>query len=263
MSPNAYRYPSERIILMITLLLIFILLTLVAGPTICLLPLMVGGMILLGYWINQNHHQSLMQNARAVTPTDTPELSRLVQQCSSRLAPGAVEVYVVSSRARNAYTFGFSSPRVVVLFSSLFRVMDEAELRFIIGHEMGHVVLGHTWLNTLLGGMAGVPLPFGAAILLIVAFRWWNRACEYSADRAGLIACGSLQKATSALVKLVADNVQTQAELQRALEVIDREDDSLTNILGETLSTHPMTIRRIEELRRFAASPEYQRTLRA
>jgi hypothetical protein len=35
-----------------------------------------------------------------------------------------------------------------------------------------------------------------------MAFLWWNRACEYSADRAGLLACGRLHKAISALVKL-------------------------------------------------------------
>jgi len=36
--------------------------------------------------------------------------------------------------------------------------------------------------------MAGVPVGMGAAVLLSFAFRWWNRACEYSSDRAGLLA---------------------------------------------------------------------------
>jgi Zn-dependent protease with chaperone function len=122
---------------------------------------------------------------------------------------------------------------------------------------MGHVALGHTWLNTLLGGMAGVPVTVGAAVIVTLAFRWWNRACEYSADRAGLLACGKPQKAISALIKLVAGSVQSQAELQRALQVIEQEDDSLLNQLGETLSTHPMIARRIEQIRKYAATPQY------
>jgi Zn-dependent protease with chaperone function len=135
--------------------------------------------------------------------------------------------------------------------------MDEDELRFVLGHEMGHVALGHTWLNTLLGGMAGVPVTIGAALIITLAFRWWNRACEYSADRAGLLACGKPQKAISALIKLVAGSVQSQAELQRALQVIEREDDSVLNQLGETLSTHPMIARRIEQIRKYAATTQY------
>ena len=45
-------------------------------------------------------------------------------------------------------------------------------------------------LNWLVGGMAGIPSPFMASALLAMAFLWWNRACEFSADRAGLLACG-------------------------------------------------------------------------
>jgi Zn-dependent protease with chaperone function len=93
-----------------------------------------------------------------------------------------------------------------------------------------------------------------------LAFLWWNRACEYSADRAGLLACGDPQTAISALIKLVAGTtVHTRADLERALRVIETEDDSLLNNLGETLATHPMIIKRIEHLRRYATSDEYRR----
>jgi Zn-dependent protease with chaperone function len=172
-----------------------------------------------------------------------------------------VDYFVVPKRERNAYTFGFSDPKIVVIYSSMLNVMDADELKFIIGHELGHVVLGHTWLNTLLGGMSGIPTSLGAAILLTFSFRWWNRACEYSADRAGMLACGSLNKAVSALVKLVAGKARTQAEFDRALNLIDQEDDSLENVLAETLSTHPLIIRRINQLREYAATPECQRLM--
>jgi Zn-dependent protease with chaperone function len=91
---------------------------------------------------------------------------------------------------------------------------------------MGHVALGHTWLNTILGGMAGIPTSFGAAVLLYTAFRWWNRMCEYSADRAGLLACGDLHVAVSALVKLVKPEIRDQRDFERALALVDAEDDS-------------------------------------
>jgi Zn-dependent protease with chaperone function len=50
--------------------------------------------------------------------------------------------------------------------------MDRDEIQFILGHEMGHVK-PHTMLNTLVVGRA-YKLP-GAAAVMELAFRWWNR----------------------------------------------------------------------------------------
>ena len=171
-----------------------------------------------------------------------------------------MEVFIAPGDTLNAYTFGLVSPKVVVLHSSLLQVMDADELSFILGHELGHVRLGHTRLNSLVGGMAGIPSPSVASVVLALAFLWWNRACEHSANRAGLLACGKPHKAISALVKLAAgEGCLTRTGLERALRHIEAEDDHALAGLGESLSTHPMMARRIEELRRYAASAEYHR----
>ena len=102
------------------------------------------------------------------------------------------------------------------------------------------MALGHTWLNSLVGGIAGIPSSSSAGILLTMAFLWWNRTCEYSADRAGLLACGKPEKAISALVKLAAGpQADTQMELAQAYRQIDAEDDTLLGSLNEVLATHP------------------------
>lgn len=256
---NAYRYPNEQWILGLTLGVLLFAGVLVAGPTLCLAPLLVLVFGVVAYYANRQHHQALIQQAQQVNPQETPGLAALVADCQQRIRPGPVDVFVAPARELNAYTFGLEAPRVIVVYSPMLKVMDAAELRFVIGHEMGHVALGHTWLNTLVGGMAGVPVSLGAAVILTFAFRWWNRACEYSADRAGLIACGNPNKAISALAQLAAGDLNTQAEVQRALELIDREDDSFSNQMLELFSSHPMIIKRIQQIRQFAASPEYQR----
>ncbi len=253
------RYPSEGPILFVTLLSLGVILLFGGGATICMLPLLVGVVVAMAYFANAAQTRALVDQAVPVTPQRAPELSRVVQECVNTLRPGSVNVFVAPTRQLNAYTFGLNSPQTVVLFAPLLKVMDEDELKFIIGHELGHVVLGHTWLNSLIGGMAGVPVTLGAAVVIIFAFRWWNRACEYSADRAGLVACGDVRKAESALIKLVAGPTKNEADLARALEAIDAEDDSMVNVLAESLSTHPMLIRRIQELRRWAATGEYRK----
>jgi Zn-dependent protease with chaperone function len=211
--------------------------------------------------MNRSHHNALIQQAHPVTPQTIPALANLVNGCAARLQSGPFNTYVTPGNTLNAYTFGLAEPQVVVIYAGLLRTMDEDELRFIVGHELGHVRLGHTWLNSLVGGMAGIPSPYGAAILLYFAFRWWNRACEYSADRAGLLSCGKLEKAASALIKLEFGPSATGTTLgwQQALRRIEAEDDHLENNLLEMLSTHPMTVRRLEALRQYAATPEYQR----
>ena len=107
--------------------------------------------------------------------------------------------------------------------------------------------------------MAGIPAPFGASVILYAVFRWWNRMCEFSADRAGLLACGDKNYAVSALVKLVAPEVRTKREFEQALALIDAEDDRVANRMNEVFQSHPMLIRRINELLEYTRTAEYAR----
>jgi Zn-dependent protease with chaperone function len=241
-------------------LLVLAVVALTATATVCLSALFIVVFVAIAYGLNCSQHNELLRHAHRVTPQDAPGLAAVVKESIARLRAGDVQVFVAPNRKLNAYTFGILPPKVVVLNSALLEVMDADELRFVLGHELGHVRLGHTWLNSLVGGMAGIPSPLGASALLAMAFLWWNRACEYSADRAGMLACGGPHKALSALIKLEAGPAaHTHADLERALRVIDAEDDSALSHLEEALGTHPMMIKRIQQLRRYAASDEYRR----
>jgi Zn-dependent protease with chaperone function len=112
----------------------------------------------------------------------------------------------------------------------------------------------------MIGGISGIPSSFGAAVILRLAFLWWNRACELSCDRAGLLACGKPEKAISALVKLASvGRAHSALDLETVYQEIDAEDDTIAGSLNEMLATHPMLIRRINEIRRYAASDQYRR----
>jgi Zn-dependent protease with chaperone function len=208
--------------------------------------------------MNLQHHQALMQQAYRI-PVEGPtgrgdvldQVGQLVRDCRKSLGCEPVEVFIVPGRQVNAYTFGLSSPKIIVLFKPMLDIMDEDELKFVIGHEMGHIVYGHTWLNTLLGGMAGMPASIGAALIFTFAFRWWARACEYSCDRAGAVAAGSLTKGISALAQLAVGDINSAAELKQALAAIERQDESMDQVLGEAFSDHPMIAKRIKALQEY------------
>ncbi len=254
-----YRTPDELLILGLTLLLVFLVIAISAVATLCTSFIFVALAVFLAYSSSQAHHQALMARAYPVSDQSAPQVAALVRQCVRRLQPGAMQVFVAPSNQLNAYTFGLTDPRIVVLYSALFEVMDADELRFVFGHELGHVQLGHTRLNSLLGGMAGIPSSSAASALLVMAFLSWNRACEYSADRAGLLACGKPEKAITALVKLVAGpKGLTRRGLELAYQQIDAEDDTWAGSLNEALASHPLLIRRINQIRSYAVTPEYK-----
>jgi Zn-dependent protease with chaperone function len=259
-STTEYRYPYEYVILVVTILVVLMVIALTATATVCASAIFVPAVVIMGYLTSRSNHQALLAQARQVTAQTAPELEHLIKVNTARLQVEPVNIFVVQSRQLNAYTFGMDSPKAIVLYSSLFKIMDLDEIQFILGHEMGHVKLGHTWLNTLVGGMAGIPSSMGAAAIMELAFRWWNRACEYSADRAGVLACGKPNKAISALVKLEAGPVAlTQAGMQAALQKIDREDDDFSHNLAEILASHPMIAKRIVEIQKFIKTAEYGR----
>ncbi len=260
MKTTEYRYPNEGLILAVTIVIVGGVIALTATATVCASVIFIAIFVMYAYSVGKSQQQALRRAAQPVTSETQPDLARLVQMGAARLQPGPVEVYVASSRELNAYTFGLDDPKTIVMYSGLFRVMDRDELLFILGHEMGHVALGHTWLNSLVGGLAGIPSSLSAGAIMTLAFLSWNRACEYSADRAGLLACGSPAKAISALTKLaIGPGARARADLDRAYRKLDTEDDNLAGSLNEMLATHPMLIRRINHIRQYAASAQYQK----
>ena len=257
-STTEYRYPFEYVILGITFIVVLLVIAVTAAATVCGSVLFVPLVVILGYFAGRSKHLDLLSKGQQVTPQTAPEIISLQQENASRLQVEPVNVFIVPSNQLNAYTFGMDSPKAIVLYSSLFKIMDRDEIQFILGHEMGHVKLGHTWLNTLVGGMAGIPSPTGAAVIMELAFRWWNRACEYSADRAGVLACGKPNKAISALVKLEAGSAAlTQAGMQNAIQTIESEDDDILNNLEELIASHPMIAKRINEIRNYSNTQPY------
>lgn len=256
---TAYRYPNEQLILAATIILVFLVIALTAIATVCLSIVAVLTALLFSYGFSRSQHKALIQQTQVVTPQNSPVLVSLARQAAIRLQVQPVEIFIAPSRVLNAYTFGLSSPKTIVLHSALLNTMDHEEMQFILGHEMGHVRLGHTWLNSLVGGMAGIPSPSGASIILTMAFLGWNRACEYSADRAGMLACNNPKKAMTALLKLqLGSNTYSQASLERAIQVITTQEHSTFVDFRELLATHPMIARRIDHLQHYAASSQYQ-----
>jgi Zn-dependent protease with chaperone function len=184
-----------------------------------------------------------------------PDVAQIVSSCRQRLdVTDEIEVYVTSSPVLNAYAVGFAPPYVVVLHSALLEELDRVELAYVVGHELAHVKYKHTTVLGLIGQLGtqsyGVPI---LSLLLRAVFLSWMRVTERTADRAGLIACGRLDKALSTQLKLSVGHERARRVDVGALIRHYREHDvELAQQLGDVLSTHPRMEARIDAMVDFA-----------
>lgn len=179
------------------------------------------------------------------------------------------EMYVRASPDLNAVTVGMSKP-IIVLNSALVDLLDDEEMRFVVGHELGHAVSGHAVYRTLLQrllSLTGVlnSVPLGALGIrgIVAALYEWSRKAELSADRAGLLATQDPATAFQVHMQLASgghredlDSPTFFAQGQEYLESADLRDSVLKLMLIEN-ATHPFAVVRAAELRRWVDSGEY------
>jgi Zn-dependent protease with chaperone function len=207
-----------------------------------------------------------------------PELHRAVQEgCEILDVPKRPAVYIQPG-GLNAFTAGVEQP-IVVFNAGLIDSMTEEELRFVVGHELGHIKSGHVlyyqiaMLLPVLAEVVGVAT-FGIGSLLSfpleVALVRWQRMSELTADRAGLLACQDINAATTAMIKLAGlplkffDKVNTEDFLAQAREFESFDSDKLdwvAKILSGMGQSHPWTVMRASELLRWVDSSYYEKLL--
>ena len=138
-----------------------------------------------------------------------------VERCARTLGVAKPAVYVRNSPFTQAYVSRAFDQDHLVLTSGLLALYAgrPEELRFVIGHELGHVKCEHLELkHNAFGLMAAVQ----TINLAVVPDRYqnvlptlglgrlytWCRESEISADRAGLLCCGEPKVAYQAIMRL-------------------------------------------------------------
>jgi Zn-dependent protease with chaperone function len=117
-------------------------------------------------------------------------------------------MYVTQDPKPNAMCIGLDEP-IIVVTTGLVELLDEEEMRAVVGHEVGHALSGHSVYRTILLFLtnfalkvAWIPLGNIAVMAIVTALREWFRKSELSADRAGLLVGQDLQASMRGLMKL-------------------------------------------------------------
>jgi Zn-dependent protease with chaperone function len=187
--------------------------------------------------------------------------------------PEVPEVYVRQDPTPNAMALGSDHP-FIVINTGLLDLLDDEELRFVVGHEVGHILSGHAVYQTMMQiliqlgtRLAWLPLGNIAISAIIIGLREWFRKAELSSDRAGLLAGQDLDAAKRTMMKLAGGvrlgEMSTEAFLEQAREYDAAGDvrDGLLKFLNLLPQSHPYAVIRFAEIDRWAVGGEYERIM--
>ena len=214
--------------------------------------------------------RSLLTGALRLTRSMAPEIAETLSHCRDVLGyERKVEVYVRADAEFQASAMRCDgSPDIITVSSRVLEVFAPDELRFVIGHELGHLVFDHFRIPmpavAKIEDMAGPMVTRRNALRLYL----WARAAEHSADRAGLVCAGDPEAAARGFFKLAsglsssrvsadleayARQVESLASAPEARQKPRDDDDTL-----DCFSTHPYSPLRVRAVVAYSRSDQYK-----
>jgi Zn-dependent protease with chaperone function len=215
-----------------------------------------------------------------VTKDGFPKIHRLLDKvCEVLNLAQRPALYLEWGYHINGFTIGVENP-IIVLTSGAIDLLDEGELLYLIGHEVGHIKSRHTLYHQMGSFLPVLADKFGRATLglgellsapLQLALLWWQRMSELTADRAGLLASQDIDLATRVMMKWSGMPLKYYGEMQFETFVQQaKEFEALDyNVLNRAVkyltkmeSTHPWTVMRAAELLRWIEGGDFHRILK-
>lgn len=203
--------------------------------------------------------RQLLATAVRLTRNMSPSVYSMLDDCCEKLGVEIpIELYVYAGAQFNAACVKPEDGRLIILFtSSLLESFTGSELRFVIGHELGHHIYQHhdIPIGYVLRGDAR-PDPKLALELFA-----WSRYAEISADRAGAYCAQDLQGVGRALFRLSSGlsndviNFNLEEFLAQVddMQVVDAKPGQGAPT-ADWFSTHPFSPLRVHALKLFHES---------
>ena len=192
-----------------------------------------------------------------VGPKQLPRIYRLTKECAMTLGVPVPTVYVANSPFMNAYTFGTDEDSFIVIHSRMIDDFTDDELKFVIGHEMGHIQNKHVVYGTALRMLKAQASVFLRWLVppAELALKSWARLAEVTCDRAGLLCTGDVKVAQASFVKMACGSNTLYEQLDvDAFMAQAEEGRSGVGRFGEMMATHPYLPKRVGALEIFSKS---------
>ena len=161
-------------------------------------------------------------------------------------------VFYISNDSRfNAvshYSRNEDEPHYVVFNSGLVERHTDEEMRFVMAHELGHLIYRHSMLEFVIDHL----YPSGPPDFIKNIFHLWRNLGEMSCDRVGSLAVGNFDAAASAMFKMSSglDMGRFQVKTMNFMAMNDKlvADMSVTgqNYPLDTHPAHPLRIKALD-----------------
>lgn len=144
----------------------------------------------------------------------------------------------------NAFAMRLFGARYVFLTSAVVEADNDAQLRFIIAHEIAHHVLGHLGRVQRFLAAPGIIIPF--------LYPAYSRAREYSCDAVGASVVLEVESALTALQMLACGTRRLNGQMNTAaFSAQERNVPQMAGFVMEIVASHPRLTRRVERLKAF------------
>jgi Zn-dependent protease with chaperone function len=233
---------------------------------------------LFGFFGEKPIRLAFQANAVKVTEKQFPHIHGLYKDVCKTMDPKEeYDLFISQTPIVNAGAYGMEQP-FIILNSGTLWLLDDDEISFILGHELGHIMSDHVLYRTmtvLLIQLAemGFPVVGLAARAVLVALLEWYRKSELSSDRAGLLTVQDPEIAMRAMLKMAGgvpnggkwdneynlDEFITQAEEYRSGGDVA---DQVYKVLNLMATTHPFYVLRVSEIRDWIEGGDYDRIIR-
>jgi Zn-dependent protease with chaperone function len=212
---------------------------------------------------------TMLNDSVQVSPHQFPELYALLTDCAERLSIPVPRLLIGPDRGgmgMNAFTFGTNEHSFIFVTSFLALQLAPEELRFVLGHECGHIHNRHVTFLTLaymthyrlFSNFWLDPVKYKFPMLATkIPLDTWQRRAEVTADRAGAICARDIEAGARALVKLRVgfSALAQQVDVEKYLEQDDEARRHPFVERGQELTfSHPLVAKRIKMLRLFGRS---------
>ncbi|MBD2362026.1 M48 family metallopeptidase [Anabaena minutissima FACHB-250] len=223
----------------------------------------------------------LMGNTIQVGPRQYSTIYQMFRECVRDLdIYPEPTLFVEQNPQANSYALGQEHPYIVIN-TGILDLLNEAEIRAVLAHELGHIKCGHTiliqmamWAMSAASVIGELTFGIGNFVTqaLIYAFFEWRRKAELSADRAALLVIDDLDTVMCSMMKLSggSNKYANECSLKEFIKQSENyqalDDDGLNQVYKflmyngaqGMMLTHPFPVERVQYLRQWATSSEYQ-----